>query len=341
MSFLPTLGELKRSRITEVAASCNNSDDFRSLVNEAAEILLSRGDWPGTIVPIRVLVRAGCVVWPRAVQRVRRINACGVPIKVGSIWYDYVDKSSYLGWCGEGYYNWTGNTATNYGLGTSLGSLINQGRVPTYNDIPATPGIVRAYCLTPADVGKKITIYGRDGYNQPLQTQNPDGTLTDGAVLTLKIPYASTTGTISRIDAVLKDVTSKNVPLYVEVSTGLLDLAVYEPSETNPSYTKDRLFSYGNCNCNREFTVIALVKLAYIEAIADTDYVLIPSKTAIKNAVQSIKFGESGDFNNKQAFLQAAVDELNAVLNTESPIDQNVVDDGFGGGYQVGAQSVL
>jgi len=348
MPLLKTFGEVRKSRVLQVAAACSNSDEFASLVNEATDILMQRGDWPGTIVPIRLCVRRGCVVWPRYVQRVRRINRCNTPLKVGNIWFDFVDKENYLDWCGRGYYSWGLNEITGNRFGSSLtqGTLVSQGRVPTYNDVPGgNPCYIRAYALNPADKGKTVTIFGIDGNGQPLRHQDPtSGDWWDGVIISLDIPFSSTSVYVQRIDAVVKDATQFNVPLYAydPITNTMLDLAIYEPSETNPSYAKDRLIDSAHPDCNCEFTIIALVKLAFIPVSIDTDYVLIPSTNALKKAVQSIKAGEAGDIAKQEAFMQSAVNELNMVLNNEQPLEQTTVNEGFMGEHEgLGVQAVI
>jgi hypothetical protein len=331
----------------EIASSCKSSADFASLLNEATEKLMMRGDWPGTIIPIRVGCKSGCVVWPRFVQRVRRINNCRIPIKVSTVWGDFIDKQDYVGWCGANLYSWTGDGAAYRGLGQTLMQqhLGAQGRVPIFNDIPSdAPRYIRCYAKCKADVGKTVTIFGADANNQPLMTKQTDGTYTEGVVITLAIPYGSTSTYVSRIDAVLKDTTQLNVPMYCyePVTNTLLQLADYAPDETNPSYAKDVLFAPGSCNCNDgQVTLLALVKLAFIPVSLDNDYVLIPSIPALKYAMQSVKMGEAGDAVQSRNFMQMAVDELNFVLENEQPLDQTPVDAGFGGGIQVGMQQLI
>ncbi len=330
----------------DVAATCGSSEQFKKLLNRATQILMERGDWPGTLVPIRVMARRGCVVWPRYVQRVRRINNCNIPIKVGTIWYDYVDKQDYVGWCGASFYAWDGNGAAYRGLSQAMAqqTMVSQGRVPTFDDIPSdAPRYVRCYCLAQKDIGKKVRIFGADENNLILQTKNADGTYEDGIDVTLAIPFGSTSVYVSRIDAVVKEVTQKNVPMYAyePVSDTMLQLADYAAGETNPSYAKDRLFVPSDCRCNSAVTLIALVKLAFIPVVADDDIVLIPSISALESAIQATKYKQSGNAQEFQNFMQLAVNDLNHILENELPIDQTPVDGGFGGGISVGRQQLV
>ena len=347
MPLLRTFKEVKASRIIQVAASCADSCEFASLLNEATDILIQRGDWPGTVVPIRVQVNNGCVVWPRYVGRVRKINRCNMPLKVGNLWWDFVDHENYLGWQGAPFaWGNGGNVGSSYRHGAHHGTLSNQGRVPTYNDVPGgNPVYIRAYALGQADVGKTVTIFGLDGNGQPLRHQDPSsGLWMDGVIVTLSVPFGSTSMYVQRIDAVIKDQTQFRVPIYSydPITNTLLDLAIYDPSETNPSYAKDRLISSGHASCRCPFTVIALVKLAFVPVVDDTDYVLIPSTMALKQAIQAVKYGESGDAQNFSIYLQSAVNTLNDVLNNESPLSDTPVDEGFQGEeIGLGMQSVI
>lgn len=343
--LLPTFKQVKDSRVVQVSSCDTGSEEFKSLVNEATDLLLQRGDWPGTVFPVRCMVRDGCIVWPRFVQRVRRINRCNVPLKVGNIWYDYVDREFYHGWRGDLFYFWGGSGDFHHGH-RGQGNLVSQGRVCTYNDVPsANPQYIRACIQDPRDVGKTLTLFGIDSNGQPLtHIDPPTGDVYPGFIITLASPYTQTTVTLGRIDAVLKDVTQANVPVYSvdSVNGSLLDLAIYEPGETNPSYAKDRLFAAGHHCCHNPFTVICLVKAAFIPVVVDTDYVFIPSLNAIKKAVQSIKAGEGGDISGQEQFIQSSVNELNHVLDNEEPLETTPVDEGFAGEAQgIGMQSII
>ncbi len=346
---MKTFGQLKssESRLKEVINSCKNSEDFRSLVNEASEILLNRGDWAGTVVPMRFIVRRGEVTWPRYVNRVRRINHCRTPLTVGTIWYDFVDRENYLGWAGDRYYDWGGDEfgENRFRHGLGQGSLVSQGRVCTYNDVPcANPQTIRAIPRCPQDYGKKMRIFGLDGGNQPLRELTKGGQYQDGITITLKVPYGESAVNVSRIDAVEREQTQMNVGMFANdtVTGAQLDLAMYEPTETNPSYARDRLFAANHPKSCCDMTVVALVKLAHIPVKADSDYVLIPSTSALKKAIQSIKFGEAGDINLQESYLQSAINELNMNLNNELPLNQTSVDEGFmGEKFGMGFQNVI
>lgn len=230
--------------------------------------------------------------------------------------------------------------------------MTNQGRYPTYSDIyPNTTRLVRAYALCQEDIGKTITLFGVDNNLQPLRTHDTvNNVWTDGVTITLAVPFGSTSVYVGRIDRVSKDVTQCNVPMYAYDPTAnvLEDLAIYEPSETDPNYERDRISigggGVGTCGgsgngCTK--SVAALVKLQFIPVVADTDLVLISNVRALKFAVQAIKLEEANQDEAAAVKMTLAVKELNLELNDEYPLDQTPVDSGFMGGDAIGSQRMI
>lgn len=328
---LLTLAEARTSRLREVAQTCSNSAEFLSLLNEATQALMTRGDWVGLVVPIFVCVKGGCVTWPRYVEKVRRLNRCGSEVRIGNLWWEFVDRIS---WGCDGLPGMLGGLP-NY-------RMVNRGRYPTYSDVANADRYIRAYPLCQADVGKTIQIFGVDGNGQPLMTQN-GSSWTEGVTITLAIPYGTTSTFVRRIDRVIKDITQKNVQLfaYDPVNAVLEDLAVYEPTETLPNYERDEVFIGGVCCNSSTKSITALVKLRYIPIVADTDLVLISNIRALKFAIQAIKLEEAGQDVAADAKMAKAVKELNLELEDEYPRDQTPVDSGFMGGSMIGEQHFI
>ena len=312
-----TYYDVQTSSVAKVAGVNPASSDFADIVNEAIRRLLRRGDWPGTIVPIQACVRKGCVVWPRYVNQVRKLNWCHrswshggervVPVE--NLWYRFIEPRGYRSEFGQR----PGDATAHY-----------QGRVPTYNTVAGDGRLIRAYPSTPEDVGKTITIYGLDNGNQPLRTNNLDGTWSEGVTITLASPFGSTAGYVRSIDRVRKDVTQGQVFLYAynAADDTLEDLAVYDPGETNPSYSRQNIQLSGVCDCSGSSSVFALVKLAFIPVRFPSDLVIIDNLEAIKATVQSLKLRESNDFQNALAAEADAIRELNRQLEDESPDEQ-------------------
>lgn len=304
-----TFDEIKASNVKNIAGACPSDDEFMGMVNECGTRLLRRGDWADVVVPIQVCSYAGCAVFPRYVKNVRKMNLCGCRVlPVNGLWWQFLDTSNRHEWGG-----W-------FGRGCNAQQT---GKTPTFSDIWGDGRLVRAYCDR-SDIGKVIQLFGIDNNNQPLQTKNADGTWSDGISLTLALPFVSTSMFIRRIDRVIKPVTNKRVMFYGfnQAANVLEDIATYEPSETNPQYQKFNL-NIPRCNpsptgtvgaCGSSLPIIALVKLQFLPVMTGTDLVLFPPD-AIKEMYQSLRFAESGDVGQANAYEARAIRELNLELN--------------------------
>ena len=332
--MLLTFKQVKDSRIIQVAAACSNSDDFRSLVNEATEMLLVRGDFVGTVIPVYLCVRDGCITMPRYCRQIRQLNICGKHIQINSLWYQFVDSEFYKSWCGSnGTWNGSGR-AFDWGASWGHNGLNAVGYYSTYSNVPL-PSYIRAYAQVLEDVGKTVTIFGEDENGQPLRTNNGDGTWSDGVVITLAMPWGQTTTLVRKITRVLKDPSQGNVLLYAldPATNTLFDLAVYQPSETNPNYARYYLNGMNRgCHTGCTVGVLALIKLAYIPVEVDSDLVLIGNLRALKFAIQSIKASEAGNDGAATEFELKAIRELNLELANDQPDNQvTFVDETFSG----------
>lgn len=109
----------------------------------------------------------------------------------------------------------------------------------------------------------------------------------------------------------------------------MIDLAVYEPSETNPRYRQSMVQSFaGKCRtadgqCSG--CVIALVKLAFIPLVSENDFLLIDCFDAIAFQIQSNRYSRAGDVQRKQEYQALAIQELNAELRAQFPDNETTV----------------
>jgi len=318
--MLATFAEIKSSRALEIADVAVGSSKFKTLVNEASRRLLRRGDWAGTVISVYVCVRNGCIVWPRYVGQIRKANLCHHAIPVRSVYYDYFEADAFESWkhCG-----WLGMDCQS--------SLVHYGRAPVHQDIKGEARYVRLYHTVNEDLGKTVTIFGEDNNGQILRRRDPaTGTYYDGVTLVAQLPYAQTPGYVRRIDRVLKDVTQGDFRLYAydTANAVLEDVALYEPTETNPAFVRYKLSGACGtacCSTTSPFGVAALVKLKYLPIINDQDLVLIQNLDALKLMMQSVRCGEGQDFASAKAYELEAVRELNHELNDETPEDQIAV----------------
>ena len=325
-----SLSDVRSSTISNVAGRCANSWEFSGLINEATRRLLRRGDWVGTVVPIQICVQRGCLVMPRYVQTIRKINTCHHKLPFGNLWYRFIDgrEWDHGRWGGFGINGWWDHARE------GGGALSAQGQACCYNDIPGDGWFVRAYARCKEDYGKGIQIFGVDNGNQPLRTNNLDGTWSDGISIVLGSSgmnpnYGSTSIYVRRIDHVVKPATQCQVMLYAynPTTNALFDLAVYDPGETTPTYTRYQLnfgqmpFGLNQGCCGAVQSVVALVKLRFIPVKYDSDLVILDNLDAMKYAVQSIRAQEAGDLQLAKGYETAAIQELNRDLEDNYPDD--------------------
>jgi hypothetical protein len=319
-----TLKDLKDANLSNQIGRCSDSTAFLSSVNEAIRRLMTRGDWSQTVVPIHMCVRRGCVTWPRFVGQIRRLKICGRPIPMTNLYCSYLERDDWPCWYSfPSLHSWGAYRSESRNWGPCGATQL--GRYSTYAD-PQGTRYIRAYPQFPADVGKTVTVFGKDENGQPLIHENADGTHSPGLIITIANPFGSSAIQIQTpIDRVIKDQTDGQVWLYAYNADldELEDIAVYQPSEKNPSYARHNIPGCPNTENNRG--VMALVKLKHIDLVDDTDLVLVPSLAAIKFMLQSIVFEESNDAAMGAEYEAKAIRELNLQLRDEMPEQQTAV----------------
>lgn len=320
-----TLADIQTPQFQQAAGICTNKTEFLQFLNMAIEELMIRGDWPGTLVPIRVCIKNGCVTWPRYVSQVRKINSCTASVPIGNQWFQFLEHGHSRG--PEAWYN-----SWSYRGACLSGAAAMQFRAPTYNDVYGTDCYLRVYPAAQEDAGATVQIFGLDGNNQPLMTQNNDGTWSEGITITVPTispgtPYGSSAVTVSKIDRVVKSVTQNDLLLYAydSVNNWLFDLARWAPSETSPSYLRYQIstgpWNYSTCQSSSTClnSIVALVKLQPIPVKVASDLVIIDNRRALLNAIRALKAEEAGNIDQAQANWQVAIESMNRSLENDSP----------------------
>jgi len=318
-----SFGEVKDSSAINIAGVAVTSSQFKQWLNDAVRRLLTRGDFPGTLVPIFVCAQNGCVTWPRYVGQIRKLYTCNRDIGVKGIWYQFLDRQCWRGMCGSEI-----SVPGTFPGGGYAQPAVNQGRYPIHKDIMGDGRYVRLYPRCQQDVGKAVTIFGVDNGNQPLKHRNDSGDWEDGIRMILQLPYVQTTTFVRRIERVVKEVTQCQVLAYgVDSTTSdtLEDLAIWDGSEISPSRLRQRVFV--GCGCDGTSSgVTALVKLAFVPVRTDEDWVLIDNLDALKLMIQCIKREEAGDRIGAREYEADAIRELNLQSLNEMPDNELPVD---------------
>jgi len=323
--MLLTLGEARRSQdLADVMGLCGNSEQARNIINKATRMLMTRGNFWGTVQMVQGCILNQCVTWPRYVGSVLAVNTCGRSAGVWNNWAGFVPIGP-AGVRGEGF---TCNSD-----GSCGGNLRddNYGTSPVFNQVPCGKEYyIRVYPASRVDIGKTITIYGIDFNGQVIRTKLSDGTWQDGVTLTIGVPFTSTSFKVREVTRVLKDVTQNIIRLFMYDADNdkLISMAAYDPSETSPDYRVSKI--HGDvracCCCPQGNRIIkALTKLQFIPAVNDTDLVLIENLDALGLMIQAIKNKNATNVSTSQALELDAVRELNLELRNRFPLNQTPV----------------
>lgn len=311
-----TFAQAKNSTLKNISGVTVTSQQFKDLLNEAVQMILNRGDFIGSIVPMRICAYRGCVTFPRHIGYVRAWKRCGERLPVGGFWFNFLDPRS--------------SPRHDNLYGKSNAQLTQTGEVSTYADLhPLAPKYLRLYVEYPQDAGKVVTIFGEDSNGQPLVTPNGDGTVKQGLELTLQNPYVQSLIEVRRIDRVVKQETGGRVRLYsVEPDdmTTLIDLAIWDGSDLSPSYRRYQIND--GCDASSLVSLEMLVKLAYVPVSADSDLVVIDNLPALKMMMQAIKCRDGGDSAGGAEFERSAIRELNLQISNAQPDSAIPVDMG-------------
>lgn len=312
-----TFKQLKTGPVGRAAGLSVESCDFAHYCNDAVRQLLIRGSWWSTVQPMTGCVRDRVITWPRGVSTVLGMDICDKAAILSNRWYQFMQPDSWFryqagqfsknGWCGR----------------TTVES---RSTACVFNPIKSDGFVIRTFITKTSDVGKSITYYGTDVNGQPIITTRNDGIIREGVQVFLAKPYADTPMDIRHVERVVKDETDGDVIAYQYAVAGgfMLDLGRYQPTEVNPEYiTTVAHGGHSNCGCN--YTVKALVSMAFVPFKFDDDMVQIDCEDAIRDMVLSIRKKEQGDISASLAYETSAIRELNFQMKKRFQDEQFIV----------------
>ena len=319
-----TFKNLKYGAVARAGGEDPYGENFLQYCNGAVRQLMTRGDWFSTVAPMSGCVRNNIITWPRGVGTILAMNVRGRPSTIANKWYQFTPMEQHHYREGiacqegirDGNFHCRGNVVTET-CGTSC----------VFNPVAAAAGMFfQFYPSQPTDVGRKITVYGIDGNGQTIRSQRPDQTFQDGIEMLLRLPFVQSPFPIRHVHRVVKDETDGVVNGYQFNPEGgfLLDLAQYQPSETNPEYITTRITGLrgGNLNGGCIEQIEALVKLEFVPFKYDFDLVQIDNESAIRDMFLSIRYKEKGDMANSAAYEMSAMnsDLRNRMPDRSTPI---------------------
>ena len=264
----------------------------------------------------------GCdIVWPKQVGTVLGVRFCqGVSPLIKNNWWRV---AGYAPGGMDGYSGWRADAV-----------IADNGTRPCQAEITGTTGkYIKYHITTLKDVGKTIKIFGTQYGNQPIMEQDGSGNWTMGLALTATAAGVQSTMLVTKITSVVREATQKRTWLYSvdPTSSDLQMLGQYEPEETNPAYRCSRIqnlnaLPYELDDYERKIRhCTALVKLEFVPAVDDTDWVLLSNLDALKLGIQGLKLEEANDDVQAQIKFQLAIKELNMELRDRFPSGQTTV----------------
>ena len=306
---------------TAVGAGSCDTDEQDAAINRAQEHLLNKSDWKLTVRRIRIQVCNHWISLPREIEKIIAVTMDHVPVLAQSKYWEFLEG---------------GPGRIDQYTDTNSKDLVDMGNYPCFADIDCdkTRKLV-AFSTEEEDEELTFSIRGRTAYNREILTNGiPGETLAinrwkDGVEGTFEnISNATLSTTYYRfIDSIVKPVTKGYVTLYAydpdatvaNEDPMLLQLGIYHPDETQPSYRRYRLI---NKNDSSGDLVIALAKMAHVPLKRANDPLLIQNLEALKFMCQAQHKWDTesiaaGDPYEAKA-IQSLEDQLNNYDQTQS-----------------------
>ncbi len=318
-------------RIQDVARDCSTSTDYVNKINSVTRMLMKRGNWWGVEILMRLCVHGCRIAWPKYVGTVTGLRFCCFgQLEIQNGWYGILGPMGSSGAYAAGYGAYSG-----IGFGGWIAPTLFDGNTsPVHTQITGNTGHFIRYSVVKAnDYGKKIRIYGTKFGGQPLQELDANGVWQNGITLTAQNPFAQSTDLVTRIDQVVREKTEGMTYLYEfdGVQNKQLQLAVYEPNETNPQYRISNVTGFnqirGNEDANgqKTWTVDAMVKLQYFPVENDRDFLYVGDEDALAFGIQSLNADNDNDPAMAETYFAKAIRELNFESRDRNPAQTFVV----------------
>lgn len=284
------------------------SERYTSYVNAACrKIFFSGKNFFDLTQRFVMCVYNGCLTFPRQVAAIEAMWVCGQPVTLRNQWFEYLDSGPWLQTPeGRRCTETNGASINRFGqFWCNFGNGYDRGTACTFADIRGLNKKVRVDAAVAEADDARILLQGFDENSQWIRTE-VDGEWIDGEYVDISTTPTNSTKFFSNLTAVIKPVTNGNVRLY-EYNNDTTDqraIAVYEPTEINPSYRRmlvPGLSSARCCNqdCDddsddecRRVQVTCIARLEYVPVAHDNDWVIPGNPDAVAEMMQSVREGE-------------------------------------------------
>lgn len=264
----------------------------------------------------------GCrIVWPKQVGTVLGLRPC----RGGSVAI-YNNHWAVVGYMPGGC----------CGGDTFRGSAImhDDGTSPVQQQVVGNDGrYIRLHIVKATDVGKTAKLFGFQYGNQPLQELDSNGVWQMGITLTAALTDVQTTVLVTKLTDIVFDETQGRKWLYqVHPTSGaLMEVGMYEPEEVSPAYRVSRIQNIAamgghkdeHDRCIRQAE--ALVKLEFVPAKNDNDFVMLDNMAAIELGIAALRAERSNDDVLSETKWAKAIRELNMQIRNKNPALQTVI----------------
>jgi|SRR6516165_742360 hypothetical protein len=297
-----TLFDAKNSRLPSQVGACPTDPRFLDLLNEAQERLLICGKWWGTVQKWRFCATDGCVALPSQFATLEAVAVCGRPIAVRDQFYEFLENG--FGIRGQTVTTTTQGTTSPCCGGVSgvcgIQEALYRGHYATFADIQPTGKKLQLVCDKLTDVGKQALVFGYDDNNNWIRTSQ-SGVFNDGELITLG--QAPGTVSVNNFSVVTDIQPPQNLDgqwwlyEYTVASAAQRLIGQYQYFDLRPQFARYFFPAIlpqvgqppGTC---AQVLVEALVKLEFIPAKKDTDYLLIGCLPALKEMMMALQKAE-------------------------------------------------
>lgn len=288
-----TFGDIKDSRLPKVLGLAPCSSEFRELVSEAQQRILTGPEiWWEAYQKYAFTVTNGYITWPRQVASIISVTVDESPVPIRNEWFEYLE--------------------TGYGMRSSTNhpcnglDLVDRGTACLFNDIDTSGNAktLKLYSTLPETAGQYFVVMGYDVDGVWVRTQH-GGSWVDGEYIT--IPTLSTTPRTSNkqwssITGIIKPETNGDMYLYESDAVGATQrlIGIYESDETRPSYRRTYLSGLPD-DMDDCCTVTAQVRRELLPIRNDNDFLIIGNMPALKEMAIAIQKRERGNLNEASA----------------------------------------